>query len=322
MAVTIELKFKKICDGLDGSEGPVFNTKGDFYAVAPMPTLEDGRVEEASQFLDKIAGNLHKVNLDTGEHEVVCTPQFEGYGGRPAGCQSDKNGNIWIADMRLGILKYSPEDGKCQQLSKVDSSGNALNGCNDLVFDKDGNLWVTGPGSPIAPSAEDRTLIFQKPSGRLYFLENGNTIPVAMDETFRFCNGIAIRDNLLLVAETMTRSIIVFDVVSSGKLSNRRVWATLPKADYDNPMNVGGPDGMDFDVNGNLLVAHHGGGHLEVFSANGVLKTRIKCPFKQPSNLHFKPASRTCYVTEHDFNGVWEFEWECEGMPMYHFTSQ
>ncbi|XP_077976306.1 diisopropyl-fluorophosphatase-like isoform X3 [Styela clava] len=99
MAVTIELKFKKICDGLDGSEGPVFNTKGDLYAVAPMSTLKDGRVEEASQFLDKIAGNLHKVNLDAGEHKVVCTPLFDD--DVESGCQSDKNGNIWIACMRF-----------------------------------------------------------------------------------------------------------------------------------------------------------------------------------------------------------------------------
>lgn len=86
---------------------------------------------------------------------------------------------------------------------------------------------------------------------------------------------------------------------------------------YDNEMNIGGPDGMDFDEKGRLLVAHHGGSHLEVFTAQGKLERRIKCPFKTPSNLHFKPNSNLCYVTEHDFDGVWMFEWEAKGMPMY-----
>lgn len=32
----VETKFTKICDGLPGSEGPVFDAKGVFYAVSPM----------------------------------------------------------------------------------------------------------------------------------------------------------------------------------------------------------------------------------------------------------------------------------------------
>ena len=32
----IDTKFNKIADGLDGSEGPVFDIHGRFYAVAPM----------------------------------------------------------------------------------------------------------------------------------------------------------------------------------------------------------------------------------------------------------------------------------------------
>ena len=39
------------------------------------------------------------------QSEVVCSPKVDEYGGIPAGCQCDKDNNIWIADMRLGILK-------------------------------------------------------------------------------------------------------------------------------------------------------------------------------------------------------------------------
>lgn len=38
----------------------------------------------------------------------MCEPEVDGYGGIPAGCQSDKDNNIYIADMRLGLLKMAP----------------------------------------------------------------------------------------------------------------------------------------------------------------------------------------------------------------------
>lgn len=75
---------------------------------------------------------------------------------------------------------------------------------------------------------------------------------------------------------------------------------------------------MDFDEEGNLIVTNHGGGHLEVFSpAGGDPVARIKCPFRQPSNVHFKPGTNIVYVTEHDFNGLWRFEWKHKGMKQY-----
>ena len=79
-----------------------------------------------------------------------------------------------------------------------------------------------------------------------------------------------------------------------------------------------GPDGMDFDEENYLIVADHGGEHLEVFSPEGGDPVmRIKCPFKTPSNVHFKPGTSTVYVTEHDFHGLWKFEWKRKGKPQY-----
>nr|XP_039274698.1 diisopropyl-fluorophosphatase-like [Styela clava] len=69
---------------------------------------------DKSQFRDEWPGKLHKINLETGVKIDVCTPLINGFGGRPAGCEADKFDNIWIADVRLGLLKYSPENNKCQ----------------------------------------------------------------------------------------------------------------------------------------------------------------------------------------------------------------
>lgn len=73
-------------------------------------------------------------------------------------------------------------------------------------------------------------------------------------------------------------------------------WVCLLTGDLE-----GGPDGMDFDEDNNLLVAHWGSGFLEVFgSEGGSPHTRIKLPFAKVSNLHFKKGTKEVYVTEHD----------------------
>ena len=117
------------------------------------------------------------------------------------------------------------------------------------------------------------------------------------------------------------------------QVTNKRKWASVPGT------HEGGPDGMDFDcegtvccsvchhgtarlnfvlcATGNLLVANWGGGHLEVYDPSGKHIQRIKCPFKNPSNLHFKPDTTTVYVTEHEFHAVWSFEWQRKGQPQY-----
>ncbi len=82
--------------------------------------------------------------------------------------------------------------------------------------------------------------------------------------------------------------------------------------------HVGGPDGMDFDSEGNLIVANWGSSHLEVFAPKGGSPiARIQCPFSKPSNIHFKPNSSDIYVTEHDNHALWKFMWEYTGRKEY-----
>ena len=75
---------------------------------------------------------------------------------------------------------------------------------------------------------------------------------------------------------------------------------------------------MDFDAEGNLLVANWGGSHIEVFGPKGGSPNlRIKCPFTKPSNLHFHPDSQQVFVTEHDSDSLWTFEWKHKGLKHY-----
>jgi len=302
-AIILTPKFSKIIENIAGAEGPVFTPDGTFYMVAPEVEV-DG----------KAAGHILKVDLENGQKNVVCEPNIEG-GGIPAGCQSDKEGNLYVADMRLGILTMKP-NGTYKQVAKVDKDGRTMQGCNDCSFDYAGNLWVTAPAGNIAPDPYLRS--FEEGFGSLYCLTTNQEV-IYLDTGYRFCNGIAvIHDKAgqpikLIVAETPTRLLWVYDIDGPGKISNKTQWGQLPDCE-----KFSGPDGMDFDENGNLLVAHHGSGFIDVFGPEGGQPIqRIKCPFDHPSNVHFKPGSNIVYVTEHTNHALWKFEWECKGMPQF-----
>lgn len=296
-------EFRKICDGLLGAEGPVFDKKGNMFMVAPEVEDADG----------KSAGEVLSVNLQDGTVSKWCCPVIDGSGGIPAGCQVDKDNRLWVADMRLGLLQITASgDGSSGVHKQVVSEceGKPMQGCNDCAFDSYGNLWITAPAGPIAPAPYTRSM--EEPFGSVYCHTNkGETMLI--DTGYRFSNGIAVTkdSSTLIVAETPTKSLWAYDITGPGTVANKKLWGKLP-GDHE-----GGPDGMDFDEKGYLLVANWGSGHLEVFDSTGKLTGRIKCPFSKPSNLHFKPNSSEVFVTEHEFHGLWQFNWSCKGQKQY-----
>jgi len=95
-----------------------------------------------------------------------------------------------------------------------------------------------------------------------------------------------------------------------GVFFRRRRFAVLPGKHF------GGPDGMDFDSDGNLLATNWGAGTIDVFARNSVLIERLECPFDKPSNVHFGgPDGCDLYVTEHTTNGLWRTRWRYPGQP-------
>lgn len=251
-----------------------------------------------------LENNLFMVNSNSVLHvieddfvdEVITT------GGTPAGLQVDQENNLWCADMELGILMIKNSENKMSLIVSAKSDG-PVKGCNDCVFDSHGNLYFTSPeGSGI-----------ENPVGKVFCLKNNGDL-VEIDTGYRFSNGIAISkdDSKLFVAETFTKRIWRYTLKAPGVVISKKLWAKLPGKHY------GGPDGMDFDCQGYLLVANWGGGSIDVFNFSGKLVERIYTPFRKPSNLHFKlNPSKWVFVTEHTNGGLWKFKWKREGQIQY-----
>jgi gluconolactonase len=265
----------QVATGINGAEGPVFDREGRLFCVEP-PT---GKV------------------LEIREHGVL--REHVNTRGIPAGLQLDRDDDtIWVADMKLGILKVWP-DGHVEDVVRT-FEGKPIRGCNDLSFDSRGNLYFTAPAG-----SNDQALV-----GEVFCrLVSGEVI--CIDQGYAFPNGVAVSagDTMLVVAETFTKRLWAFDLAAPGQVRESRVFATL-SGDHR-----GGPDGIDFDEQGNLLAANWGGGAVEVFDPSGQPIDKILTPFAQPSNIHFGgDDGRTLIITEHTNNAVWKTTWRHRGL--------
>lgn len=264
---------QRLASDVPGAEGPVTDAEGRLWFVAPS------------------IGEVRALDGDGVQRTVANT------GGAPAGLHRNARGEIWIADMRRGILRLSNDGQVVAEITEFD--GGPIRGCNDLCFDSEGNLYFTAPAGSSA----------DKPVGEIFCrLADGEVR--RLDAGFAFCNGLALSADGrgLFVAETFTRSIWRYDLAGPGRVAGRSQFAVLPGE------HRVGPDGMDFDGDGNLVATNDGEGTLDVFVSDGRLARRIFLPFRKVSNLHFaKPGSTRLILTEHENNAVWATDYGTPG---------
>jgi len=268
---------RQIAFDIPGSEGPLVTKDGRIFAVAPR------------------VGTIVEITPGGALATLAQT------GGMPAGLQLHRDGSIWVADMKRGILRVTPDGAVSEQVTSF--GGVPMRGCNDCSFDSRGNLYFTAP----AGSSRDN------PVGELFCRRASGEV-MRLDEGFAFCNGLAISgdDALLIVAETFTKRLYGYRFDAPGRVREKFLFATLPGDHH------GGPDGLEFDERGRLIATNFGAARLEVYGPGGELDFHFPLPFEKPSNLHFAgPGSRQLLVTEHSTCGLWETEWECAGQTQF-----
>lgn len=96
-------------------------------------------------------------------------------------------------------------------------------------------------------------------------------------------NGMAWSANnqTFFLAHSGRREIIAFDYeMTEGRLSNRRIFATIPEA-------CGVPDGAAVDAAGAYWCALHGAGRLRRFRADGTFDRDVVLPVSRPTMCAF-----------------------------------
>lgn len=245
-------------------------------------------------------GNLYVVDVATGNILRISSKGqvdiFVNTGGAPNGAKFHANGDLFVADRQKGVIAISPK-GDVRVVVDHDQ-GKKLNGPNDLVFDAHGNLYFTDPHGSSAENPFGCLYRFSS-SGELTCLASGiafpNGLAISKDEKYLFVADTRKNRILRYVLDPPVRSYI-FSQLSGG-------W---------------GPDGMAFDVLGNLYVAHYGGGEVLIVNPKGEIVERISVGGGFPTNVAFGgPDPDTVYVTEVETGSIYTFRADYPGLPLY-----
>lgn len=232
-------------------EGPSFDRAGNLYVV------------------DLAWGRIFKIN-EKREFELVIE-----YDGEPNGLAIHKDGRIFVADHKQGILYL--QDGKTVPVvSRYHQQ--RFKGVNDLTFDSDGNLYFTDQG--VSDLADPTGCVYRySPDGKLEQLANNLPSP----------NGIVFEKNLLYVAVTRGNAVWRLPLAPDGTIVRMGVFLHLSGGR--------GPDGMAIDESGGLAVAHIDMGVVWIFSHRGEAVCRVQsCASDTLTNVAYK--GNEIYITD------------------------
>lgn len=228
-------------------------------------------------------GRLHFVNWLSSSIVRVetdgTTAEWFNTGGIPAGLAFHRDGSLYVAEEGAihGVLRVTPARERTVAADAHD--GRPLNGANDLVFDAHGCLYFS---DPWRSSLENPIGGFYRlhPDGRLEQLDRGLAFP----------NGVALAPDgsAAYLAETWTNAVHRYPIAADGTVGPREAWATLE----DSP----GPDGMAFDAEGYLWIAHFGAGTVDVLDRDGRTVERVPTPGPKPTNVAFGGPDRHMLV--------------------------
>lgn len=176
---------------------------------------------------------------DMHAHQVIrvaadgaITPVAE-VGNRPSGLGWLPNGDLLIVSMAdRCLLRF---DGN-ELAVHADLSDLASFHCNDMVVDGNGRAYVGNFGFDLQRRASP------SPAELVCVEPDGSARVVAEDLMFPNGTVITADGSTLIVAETFGARLTAFDIGDGGDLSNRRVWAELPRGAV--------PDGICLDAEG------------------------------------------------------------------------
>lgn len=227
-------------------------------------------VEPSLLFVDIHGRRIHAVGTEGNGHRSWQVPERLGW------LIPHSLGDGFVAGLRSGFARLWLEPAvRIEWLHRVFESQPQLR-LNDAKADAAGNIWA---GNLNDDDNESR------PDGVLFRLATTGTATV-VDTGYCVANGPAISPDggLLLHTDSMRRVIFAFELdAPAGTISGKRVWKKLAE-------DEGYPDGMNFDAEGCLWLAHWGAGCVSRFDTTGSLLRRVQLPVSNVTNVCFGGA--------------------------------
>jgi gluconolactonase len=261
-------------------EGPSFDKNGDFWCV------------------DCPNGRIYKVTRDGVFH---CMAEYDGW---PNGLKFHRDGRIFIADYKNGIMLLDPASGKVTPYL-VRANLERFKAVNDLFFAANGDLYFTDQGLTGLHDATGRVFrvrVDGEVTCLLHNVPSPNGLVMNRDET------------ILYVAVTRGNCIWRVPFLRDGSIVKVGVFIQLSGG--------GGPDGLALDDQGRLVIAHVGMGSVWVFDHLGEPVYRIKSSAGiHTTNVAFGwPDRDTLYITESQSATILRAQLDVPGKIMYSHT--
>jgi gluconolactonase len=261
--------------------GPALTTVNSDSAYPEGPTVIDGVLYYAEM------GNDRVMRFDGQTNSPVWTR--DGCG--PTTVAPLGDGSLAVLCHREAMVARIGVDGTLIGTVDRDRDGRPFTNPNAGTIDGKGGIYFSSSGS-FAPRA--------RATGAILHLDASGVL-TRVAEGIHYANGVAISPDgrTLYASEHLERRVLAFDIAADGTLSGRRTFAMLDDlvgADSERSWEVG-PDGLNVDRDGNLIIAEYGAGHLLIVDRNGRLTATIVVPERYVTASAFNIDQTRLFIT-------------------------
>jgi gluconolactonase len=259
-------------------EGPCFDRADNLY-VTDIPY---GRIFRVSPAL---------------EWTLVCE-----YDGWPNGLAMHRDGSLWIADYRRGLLQLDPRAAGARPVPLLPHrNSESFRGLNDVTFDADGNCYFTDQGQTG----------LHDPAGRVFRMRTTAHLDCLLSNV-PSPNGVALdtTGKVLFVGVTRANAVWRGPLLPDGTTSKMGAFRTF--------FGASGPDGLAVDAENRLVVAHASLGGAFVLNARGEITHFVKSPSGQTvTNVAYRPGTTKLVLTESETGAILEADLPAPGAPLF-----
>ena len=240
-------------------------------------------------------GRIFRITPDARWHLVA------DYDGEPNGLKIHKDGRIVVTDQMHGLVEIDPVNGKVTPFLGRDLI-HGYKGVNDLFFAANGDCWFTDQGQMTG---------LQDHAGRMMRYSAGGRLEVMLDR-IASPNGLVmnVNESMMYLAVTLMNAVWRVPFLD-GQAVKVGVFSYL--------MGGLGPDGMAIDQDGNVAVAHAGGGQVWLIDPHGMPISRIvSCEGRMVTNVAYGGRdNKQLFITESNSGCVLVADLPVAGKPMF-----